>query len=420
MRRILLLIVLFLFSFCSNGESARVPGEIVVGLRQEAELNTLSGLNARFGAGKVSRIKALNAVVLRIETDEIDRVLDDYNKIVEVRYAEPNFIAFAQGVIPDDPYFDQQWYMDRINMPSAWTVSTGSAEIIVGVLDSGIRASHPELAGRVTEGYNFVHGNRDASDDNGHGTFIAGLIGARTNNGFGIAGINWDVSLMPVKVLDRFGAGAYSDVAAGMIFASDMGADVINLSLVGRNPSRLLEDAVNYASRAGSVIVASTGNSNRDSIYFPAAYRHVIAVGAANESDARCDESDWGPGSGSNYGPEIDLIAPGNNIISTSLTGGFAYGSGTSASTALVTGVAALLLSENTALLPGEIRWIINSSAYAPEDDWNPETGSGRLDAGRAFKVIALPLEPFPARRWPFFKPPGDFFRRIGGGVLNN
>lgn len=389
-----------------------VPGELIVRLGPEAGPGDLGALNRRFRADKVSLLRRLNAVVFRLgEYEDVLAAAEAYREHPDVKYAEPNFIAYAHAVFPDDPLFEDQWYLDRIGMPGVWTAYRGSPDIIVSVVDTGAESSHPDLAGRLVAGYNFVHDNLDTGDDNGHGTYIAGIIGAEADNGFGIAGINWDVSLMPVKSLDMFGAGAYSDVAAGIIFSADNGAAVINLSLGGKSPSFVLEEAVRYARDRGCVLVASTGNSNEGVVFYPAAYRGVIAVGASNEYDERASEEDWGAGSGSNYGPEIDLLAPGTAILSTFPGGGFAFGSGTSASAAVVSGVSAILLQANPDLRPGQVRWIINSTAENPGGEWDRFSGHGLLNAAAAVDASDIPPGPDMPDRWPFMKPPRDFFR---------
>jgi thermitase len=411
------LFLIFVLPPCSSG-AGYVPGEIVVGMNPGAEFEAVGALNRRFGAGRILRLHHLNAAVIRFGGDEdLQGVIDAYAGHPDVGYAEPNFTAQAQAVFPNDPYFDLQWHLERIGMPYVWNDYRGSPDVVVSVVDSGVESSHPDLAGMLAGGYNFVHDNPFPEDDNGHGTYIAGIIGAETNNGLGIAGVSWGVTLMPVKSLDNLGSGAYSDVAAGIVFSADNGAHVINLSLGGENRSFLLEEAVNYANRMGCVVVAATGNADEGAVFYPAAYRNVIAVGASNENDLRCGSEDWGPGSGSNYGPEIDLAAPGNNILSTFPGGGFASGSGTSAAAAVVSGAAAVLLSANPALIPGEIRWLMNSTAEVQEGGWNEYTGHGRFDAARAVDNIDLPPRPGLPGRWPFLKQPGEFFRWLNPPV---
>jgi thermitase len=395
-----------------------VPGEIIVRHIPGAEASVLGALKRRFGADRIIYLPPLEASIIKIDRGaDVKRAAEACSVMSGVEYAEPNYIAEALAVFPDDAYFHLQWYLERIGMPEAWELYRGSPDVIVGVVDSGVESTHPDLAGKFTAGYNFVHDSGDTYDDNGHGTYIAGIIGAEANNGLGIAGINWHVRIMPIKSLDMFGAGAYSDVAAGIIFAADNGADVINLSLGGEQYSRLLEEAVNYARGKGCLLVAASGNTNSEKVFYPAAYKNVIAVAASNENDDRCGEEEWGPESGSNYGPEIEIAAPGNNILSTFIGGGFASGSGTSAAAAVVSGAAAVIIAADPALSPDEIRWIINSTADNHEDGWNSETGHGILYASRALDNLDLIPDLGLPRRWPFHKPPGEFFRWVNPPV---
>ncbi len=412
----LVLVVFFHPLFICEG--AFIRGEIAVGVKPGADL---SELNNRYGALESGTLESINARIIRFGPGyDAAEAAAAYAGHPDVLYAELNFTAEAQAVIPKVPYFDYQWYLRDIFMPGAWRHYRGSADIIVAVLDSGIESAHPELEERLVEGYNFIDGRVDAEDDNGHGTYIAGLIGARADNGLGIAGVNWDVRLMPVKVLDIFGVGAYSEVAAGIIFAAENGARVINLSLGGAEFSFLLQDAVNYAAGLGCVLVASTGNSDRREVFYPAAYENVIAVGAGNESGRRCSQEDWGPGAGSNYGPGIDLIAPGNNILSLYTGGGYAYFHGTSASAALVSGAAAVLLSAKNDMSAAELRLLVNSTAGDEGGAWDEETGYGGLNVEKAIAASGAPLAPDLPAGWFFLRPPGWFWRLPGikGGYV--
>jgi hypothetical protein len=222
----------------------------------------------------------------------------------------------------------------------------------------------------------------NTQDDYGHGTHVAGIAAAVTDNSEGVASIAFDTSIMPLKVLDSAGNGYYSSVASGVIWAADHGAKVINLSLGGTSYSKTLEDAVNYADAVGALVIASSGNSGDQTVYYPAAYENAMAIGATNESDQRA--------SFSSYGAELSVSAPGTDIISTfwtpSIGSAYGWGSGTSQAAPLVSGLAALLFSQNSTRTNDIVRNVIERSADdIGLSDWDIETGHGRINAYSAF-----------------------------------
>jgi hypothetical protein len=264
---------------------------------------------------------------------------------------------------PNDPKFNEQWGLEKISAPNAWNNSIGSENIKIAVVDTGVKGTHEDLNGRILAGYAYldsgsteynIEANSD-SDDYGHGTAISGTIGALTNNSAGIAGVDWQARLMPIKVFKSYGwgYGAYSsDIALGIIYAADNGAKVINLSLGGEFPSNAIEDAVNYAHDRGCVIIAASGNEN-SSVSYPAKYEQIIAVGSTNSSDERS--------SFSNFGPELDVTAPGDNILTTLNNGDYGAVSGTSISAAYVSGFAALLWATHSSYSNSQIESLVKT-----------------------------------------------------------
>ncbi len=231
------------------------------------------------------------------------------------------------AALPNDPEYpaSQAPYLRTMGVPSAWDVTTGSASVVVAVLDSGVDAAHPDLVGRVVAGRNVVAGNDDTADDLGHGTKMAGIIGAATNNALGVAGVAWAVKILPVKVTSPSGAATDADVAAGIFWAVDHGANLINLALGAPGVDNVLDKAVEYARAHDVLIVAAAGNSGSDVPEYPAANRGVVAVGATDASGRRTRFS--------NYGPWVDVNAPGVDILTTRANSlGFTEVSGTSAS----------------------------------------------------------------------------------------
>jgi thermitase len=327
-----------------------------------------------------------------------------YARQPHVAYAEPDYVAYAMGD-PQDPLFIKQWGLDNdgqeydgrsgtadadIDAPEAWDLATGSAEITIAILDSGIDQDHPDLAGKLVGNYDFT-GSSTVDDDHGHGTHVAGIAAAVTNNGEGVAGIGRDSSLLNVKVMKVFDDtlwGSYSWIADGIVWATDNGAHVISMSLGGYNRSRTLQAAVDYAWNQGVVLAAAAGNDGSSRRLYPAAYAGCIAVAATDDDDQRVDEPGWWA---SNYGDWVDVAAPGLYVYSTfpnhpyfigkSLS--YDYGSGTSMATPFVAGLAGLLLAQDTSRTNAQVRALIEDTA-----DPVPGTGTywshGRINACNA------------------------------------
>jgi hypothetical protein len=268
-----------------------------------------------------------------------------------VDVVEPNRTRRA-SLAPNDPrYTGQARYLDSVRLPEAWDTTTGNDSMILAILDSGVELSHPDLAPRLVGGYDFVNNDATPDDDFGHGTMVAGIAAAVTNNGQGVAGGAWLGKIMPIKVLDSRGAANDDDIAAGITFAVDRGASVINLSLGGPGASNTLQAAVNYATSRNVVVIGAAGNDGQDSDvnkrtleHYPAACVGVIAVGS---TDASGNHSPF-----SSYGSWIDVVAPGQATISpsvgisTTIRGSsYGTGSGTSFAAPLVAAVAFLMRS---------------------------------------------------------------------------
>ncbi|WP_376788680.1 S8 family peptidase [Thermoflexus sp.] len=305
-----------------------------------------------------------------VETAEVDR---------EVRIA----------LTPNDPYYyEYQWNLPKIRAPQAWDVSTGSSSVVIAIVDTGVDYTHPDLTSmRLRLGWDFVHNDSDPMDDEGHGTHVAGIAGANTNNGVGIAGVCWGCDLLAVKVLAATGRGWDSWVAQGIRYAADWGAasgkrTVINLSLGGRDPSRILADAVAYAQGKGALIIAAVGNDGQNQLVYPAAYPGVIGVAATDSDDQQA--------SFSNSGAHVDLAAPGVDILSTFWGGtGYIFADGTSMATPHVAGVAGLVWSARPALTADQVCGILLRTAVDLGSPGRDDIyGYGRVNAEAAVRSL--------------------------------
>jgi thermitase len=301
--------------------------------------------------------KLRDTFVIKVPKKEAGKFADRLQKNLLVEYAEEDFIAEAYEV-PNDPEFPNQWGLAKIEASGAWNKTHGRADVDIAIVDTGINADHPDLSGKISVSVNCTINsscpNYSTSDPNGHGTHVAGIASALTNNDVGIAGTSWEGRLMSVKVLDDSGSGFYSWVANGIVWAVDNGAEVINLSLGGSYFSRTLKNAVNYAWGKDAVVVASVGNEGRNRRTYPAFYSNVIAVAATNQDDKKANFS--------NYGSWVDVAAPGVSILST-YHDDYDYLSGTSMSTPFVSGLAGLLFGQNPNWSNSQIRDRIESTA---------------------------------------------------------
>lgn len=303
--------------------------------------------------------------------------LENQPNIVHV---EPDY-AMNRSATLNDPLYSEQWYHQTIGTEDAWKVTTGSNNIIVAVIDDGIDLHHRDLINQIISPYDVVLNSKSRiSIGEGHGTHVSGIIASTMNNGLGGTGIASNVKIMPINVFDGDSA-LYSDVITGIQYAIDHHADIINLSIGGTESSKMLNDAIQRAYKAGILVVAAAGNDGENVYDYPAAYDHVLAVSATDESDKIADFS--------NYGRDIDLAAPGTNIYSTLPYNQYDYMSGTSMATPVVAGVAALVWSANSAFTNDQIE----AQLYKTADDLGPRGkdiyyGNGRVNASKAVKVM--------------------------------
>lgn len=314
------------------------------------------------------------------------------------------------GALPDDPYFDLQWGLHNtgqevdhqvgligadIHALDAWDVHLGTSSVVVAIVGRGIDP-HPEFSDRLLEGHATVGDPYDTLDACPHDTHLAGIIAAATGNGEGIAGLNGRAWLLPVRVLDGCGGSALA-AAEGIIWAVDHGADVVLAAVQFPDEVEALAEAVTYAVSHDVVIVAPAGSTGNNIVAYPAAYEGCLAVSATTNRDERSGAS--------NYGPQVDLSAPGSGIWSTWINGGYAYqqpNRDTASASAYVAGVAALVRSYAPQLSAPDVAQVLLESADdLGKSGWDEDFGVGRLNAGRALAIASAP-----ALRFEFVEPP--------------
>ncbi|MEO0107670.1 MAG: S8 family peptidase [candidate division WOR-3 bacterium] len=305
-----------------------------------------------------------------------------------VRYAEP-VVRMKACYQPDDPhYLRHQWGHWVMYSDLAWDLSLGSSSVRVAVVDQGADYRHPDLSSSfepTLKGYDFVDQDDDplpVSTNEYHGTHVAGIIAAGLGNGQGVAG--WArVTLYSCRVLNDSGSGTNVDVADGIRWAADHGCRIANLSLGGTTGSATLRDAVTYAHDKGVLVIGAAGNDGNGTLYYPGAYDHALAVAALDSIGVRASYSNWGP--------ELDLIAPGTGIMSTYPGSSYQFISGTSMATPEVSGAAALLFSYRPDLSPDAARAILKASAIDMGDKgWDKYYGYGLVNAYRALQLAVL------------------------------
>ncbi len=367
-----------------------IAGEILIDAKDDVSAADVADL-ARIAGVPLHAASSLSDATDKYEVGDVaasdeERVLDALRADPRVEHAEPMGV-FKESFVPNDPmYAEKQWHLKRVGAERAWDYSCGEG-VTVAVVDTGIACydkapfmKGTDLAGtNCTAGWNFVDDRAEAWDDQGHGSHVAGTIAQTTNNGKGVAGLAYCATLMPVKVLSKHGWGTTANVAEGIRFAADHGAQVINLSLGGPIKSQILEDAVKHALSKGALVVAAAGNSGK-SVGYPAAYPEVVAVSATDANDGIA----WF----SSRGPQIAIGAPGVNVTQQTICNSgrdkcevFGTFNGTSMASPHVAGVAAMLVGQGITD-PNALRATLEDTAR-PKAEKNLY-GAGILDASAA------------------------------------
>ena len=335
------------------------------GLSQTAQADVI----ARNGGVETSSILELRLHVVEVPADRVGQYLNAYQGDPDVESADKDRVRETEGA-PNDSAYGQQWALPQIGWDQVYGSVRPSGSATIAVLDTGVQTGDVSLTGGFS-----AFGDDPRVDPNGHGTWLASIAAARTNNGSGIAGVAYDgVNVMPVQVLDANGLGQDSDIIAGVVYAADHGADVILMGFSNPGFSSALQDAIDYAWSKGAVLVAATGNDGSSAPNYPAGDAKVVGVSATDESDAL-----WG---GSNYGADTFIGAPGVRIEADAVGGGTTSVTGTSASAAIVAGAGALLEAADPSASNDTI--VDRLATSADPAGTSDETGNGRLNIRRA------------------------------------
>ncbi|MBJ6363125.1 S8 family peptidase [Paenibacillus sp. GCM10012307] len=381
-----------------NGDASHYhTNEVVVRFHQNPNPQHIQQIRKEINADHVHKLGY--TFVFRSKSMKTEELIHYFKKNYDPHYVEPHYFYMTnwkmkaeqqeiQPIIPNDALYSQyQWNLPSIETEKGWNVERGTNEIVVAVLDTGVQADHPDLKGQLMEGINIVDKNAKPDDDVGHGTHVSGIIAAVVNNGEGVAGLSWYNKVLPVKVLDASGAGTTYSVAEGIIWATDHGAKVINMSLGNYASAEFLHDAIKYAYDHDVVLVAASGNDNTDRPGYPAAYPEVFAVAATDTNGQRA--------SFSNYGDYIDVAAPGASIASTYPGSQYAALSGTSMASPHVAALAALIRSKNPELTNKEVMQLMrDTSTDLGAVGKDTSFGYGQIDVVRALSAAVGGLQP--------------------------
>jgi len=371
---------------------ALVPDQVLVSFTAATTRDSRDAFRAKYNLREINtRSNPANMVVYQV-TDtraSMEDLIKSLKKEAGVKKVEQNAYIYKMMIPNDTYYYPYQWNFVRIGMEDAWDLATG-AGVVVAVLDSGVDINNADMAGTsFVPGYDFINDDSDPMDDDGHGSHVAATIAQTTNNNFACAGIAYDATIMPVKVLDDTGSGTAAELVYGIYFAVDNGADILNVSLGNQVGMSFVEDAVNYAWSNNALVVCSAGNDANSVLNYPAAYYNSISVSATGAESYLATYS--------NYGPTVDICAPGGDgtdmngdglidyILQFSWDssgGGYWLFSGTSQAAAHVSGVLALIKSACPQLTNAEIRQIMEATAEDLGDPgYDQYYGHGIVDA---------------------------------------
>ena len=355
-----------------------VAGRLLVKFNSKTDPTQARQIVAALGARDANEIPGAGVHIVELPYRASETAFANaFAARAEVEFAEPDWLLTPQQTLPNDPLFPA-WYLERIDAPNAWLTTTGNSNITIAILDTGVDTTHPDLVTKLVPGRNIYNNNDDTRDVFGHGTPVAGIAGAASNNGIGVASVAWGCGIMPIRISDMSGMATASNIASGLGWAADHGARVANVSYYVTG-SKTISSAARYFQSKGGVVVAAAGNNGVQETAPDDPY--ILTIGATDPQDVLYNYS--------NRGNNLDLVAPGNNT--TTLIGGlYGAGGGTSFAAPVVAGVVALMLSANPSLTPAEIVDLLKQNA----DDLGPAGrdsvyGNGRVNAGKAVTAAA-------------------------------
>lgn len=360
-------------------EIAYVPGRLLIQQRAGLSDAEVDKALKPHGGKRVGKIQGINVHVVQLPPQANARAVAALlAKNKHFKFVEQDQVVAPAGTT-NDPSLPSQWHLTKIGVQAAWDTSTGS-EVIIAILDTGVDASHPDLAAQLIPGWNVYDNNSDTSDVHGHGTAVAGTAAAAGNNAIGVASVAYRSKLMPVRIADPSAYAYFSSMASGLIWAADHGARVANISYENVANSSTVESAAQYLKSKGGLTVVCAGNSG--ALQTVGSSANLVVVSATDSSDAK---TSW-----SNYGGYVDIAAPGLGVLTTSRGGGYGQWSGTSFSSPLVAGTAALMMAANPALASDQVQSLLYSTSVdlgaVGKDDYY---GAGRVDAARATLAAA-------------------------------
>ncbi|WNC69071.1 S8 family serine peptidase [Thalassotalea nanhaiensis] len=352
------------------------PGRILVSAKPGLSDAQLAKILEKHKGKSKSKISKINVHIVSVPEKAEKGIVNALSKNPNIDFVEVDELVASSEIHANDTKYSNAWHLSKMNLPSAWEQSKGEG-IVVAVLDSGLYSNHPDLIGNVKSGFNVVSSNYDTSDINGHGTMVAGVISAVSDNNTGVTSIAWNTKVMPVRISNNSNGSAYtSDVAKGITWAADNGADIINISYGSIFKSSAVVNAAEYSYNKGGLVVTAAGNDGSDLNCVDNKYFIVVSATGSNDT-----KTSW-----SDYGNCVDVAAPGAGLPTTTKSGGYTNFSGTSAASPATAAVLALMKSKYPTLTNFELESLLESTADKTVSGTNYSKlyGHGRVDAASA------------------------------------